>query len=318
MSSVSRQQGPHPLEERHVPADQRLAELLGESGERGDASVDGGHIADLEVGHDPEAVAEQLQDTVTALNRELDDRVGVVTPGHRVRRPGEGVIDRGQGLRDQRRVADLLREVEGVGRPLPRRRHRLRRGGRDRQARQQHRPQLGGADGQELECVGDERGVFVTRDRDLPGHRSRSHAQHRSGHGFRRVDAPRQLRASKNRARAASRSPASSRHSPSSTNSAARRIGSEPAPRPAWREAPRGLVEGEHPPGPVRGLLPVRRRGLRVPEPGQLQMVGDDRVQATGSTARRSSNTAAARRCSSARRAESMPLEDDVADQVVS
>ncbi len=107
---VSRQQRPHAPEERNVPADQRLAELLREPGEGRHAPMDRGQIADLEVGHDPEAVADQLENGIATLNCELHDGVGVFTPGHRVRRTPDGVVHRGQRLSDQRRIPDLLRE----------------------------------------------------------------------------------------------------------------------------------------------------------------------------------------------------------------
>ena len=145
---VSRQQRPHAPEKRHVPADQRLAELLGEPGEGGDAAVDRGQVADLEVGHDPEAVADQLEDRVAALHCELHDRVGVVTPGHRVRRAPEGVVHRGQRLS---RSAPGRRPVaRGRGRRSPAAAPSTSSRGvaaADREARQEHRPQLGGAVG---------------------------------------------------------------------------------------------------------------------------------------------------------------------------
>ena len=135
-------------EQRHVPADQGLAELLGEAGERGDASVDSGHVADLEVGHDPEAVADQLEDTVAALTTASSTIVSALSrrvivcagpPKASFTAARACTISAGSATCSARSRASVARcRADG---------HRLRRGRRDGQTRQQHRPQLGGAVG---------------------------------------------------------------------------------------------------------------------------------------------------------------------------
>ena len=183
---VSRQQRPHALEQRHVPADQGLAELLGEAGERGDAAVDGGQVADLEVGHDPEAVARPARGhgrrtatasstIVSALSRRVIVCAGPAKASFTA--ASACAISAGSPTCCASSRASVARcravaIVSGVA-------------AADRQAGQQHRPQLGGVVGEELEGVGDERGLLVARDRDLPRHRSGADAEDRSGHGLR-------------------------------------------------------------------------------------------------------------------------------------
>ena len=281
-------------------------------------AVDRGDVADLEVGHDPEPVAEQLQHAVARGHRQLDDGVGVVAPRDAVRRPGERVVQRRERLSDQRRVADLLGELQRLRRPLAGDRHGFGRGGGDRQAGQQHRPQRGCVVRKEVEGVGDERGLFVTRDGDLPRHRTCAHPEHGSGQELRRGSIrPGQLRGIEEAGPSALQVAGEQERIAllDEQHGTAMRIR-----RPAaggTREASGGFVVGEHPLGSARGLFPLHRRRLGMGRSGAAR--GDRRrprgrrrpAQAVPRT------TAATRRCRSARCARIDTVEDDVAHEIV-
>ena len=268
---VARQQRPHPLEQRHIPADKRLAELLGDSHERGDVAIDGGHVADLEVGHDPEAVTQEASRTrspaaipgstmVSALSRRVIVCGGPAKPSLTAARAWR-IEHAGSPTCCARSRASLARcraiaMVSGLAAVT------------DRHANSIDRSGYRGVDGQGVESLGHERGLLVARNRNLPRHRPSAHAEYRSRHDPGIVDSPRQLRAGQE--------PRPRLYEVAGEQEALafldHQCGSparvERPPTSGTSEAPRGLVKGEYPPGRVGRLLPVPGCCLRVLGPG--------------------------------------------------
>jgi hypothetical protein len=89
--------------------------------------------------------------------------------------------------------AHLLRDLQRFLGAPSRHPHGLGRGGRDREACEQHRSEVERIVGQRIERLGDQPRVLAAGDRYLPRHRARPDAQQRSGEQVRRAHVPRQV-----------------------------------------------------------------------------------------------------------------------------
>ena len=106
IGEVPLQERAHPAEQRRVPAQQRLPQLLGAALEVRDDQVQLGEVSQLQQRDHTEASAQQPEQQISGLVRETHDLPSVIEPRMHVSWTGQGVAQRRECLGLQRRVAD--------------------------------------------------------------------------------------------------------------------------------------------------------------------------------------------------------------------